>query len=430
MGRLVYGYWDCEYCGATGIRGDKRECPGCGRARGEHTKFYMRSGVKEYVPKQKENRNPDWVCDYCDTLNPSTTNVCQSCSSVRGSKSRTYFDVRNEEKAREAQMRAQASHIIDEHINREYDGETMTRLIRENRDSSGPAPIGFDDDEPESSEAEYVDNGNPFKDEPEERERLAKSQVEIPTFGDKVAEVAGSVGKSLAKAGKVVGSFFARFWMPMLITVLIAAVIGGIVWLCLPKEHELTVREMTWERNINIEKYAWVDDSGWSLPSGARLKYTNEEIYTYTQVFSHYETKTRQVVVGYETKVVGYRDLGNGQFEEITEQVPIYGTEEYQEAVYVSVPVYETKYYYEIQRWIHGRNVKTSGSGLEPYWGEVVLGEKERQGTSSETYTIVGVDEDGEEMRVTMSYDDYMKLEIGAVVKVKVTLGHAEIVLD
>jgi hypothetical protein len=136
------------------------------------------------------------------------------------------------------------------------------------------------------------------------------------------------------------------------------------------------------------------------------------------------------VVVGYDTKVVGYRDLGNGQFEEITEQVPVYGTEEYQEAVYISVPVYETKYYYEIQRWIHGRYVKSSGTGLEPYWGEVILGEKERQGSSSETYTIVGVDEDGEQMTVTMSYDDYMKLEIGAVVKVKVTFGYAEIVFD
>lgn len=427
MGRLVYGYWDCEYCGATGIRGDKRECPGCGRARGEHTKFYMRSGVKEYVPTHKENRNPDWVCDFCDTLNSANTNVCESCGSVRGSKPRTYFDVRAEENKREAELRAHVSRTIDTHIDREYDVRTATSGIRE---SSYSAPIGFEEAEPEPKIPEYVDNGNPFKDEPEERERLAKSQVEIPTFGDKVAEAAGSVGKSLAKAGKAVGGFFARFWTPMLITVLVAAVIGGIVWLCIPKEHDLTIREMTWERNINIEKYAWVDDSGWSLPSGARLKYTNEEIYTYTQVFSHYETKTREVVVGYETKVVGYRDLGNGQFEEITQQVPVYGTEEYQEAVYDSVPVYETKYYYEIQRWIHGRNVKTSGSGLEPYWGEVVLGEKERQGTSSETYTIVGVDEDGEAMKVTVSYDDYMKLEVGATVKVKVSFGYAEIVLD
>ena len=429
MGKLVYGYLDCEYCGTTGIRGDNRECPGCGRVRGEHTKFYMQKGKKEYVAAHKENRTPDWVCDFCDTLNSSKTNVCASCGSTRGSKPRTYFDVRAEEDKREAELRAQVSRTIDDNIDRQYDVEVVSR-VRESRGNTHYAPASFEEDEPEPKAPEYVDNGNPFKDEPEERERLAKSQVEIPTFGDKVSEVAGNVGETLGNAGKAVGRFFAKCWMPMLIGLLITACIAGLVYLFIPKEHELTIKEMTWERSIAIEKYAWVDDSGWSLPSGARLKYTNEEVYTYTQVFSHYETKTRQVVVGYDTKVVGYRDLGNGQFEEITEQVPVYGTEEYQEAVYISVPVYETKYYYEIQRWIHGRYVKSSGTGLEPYWGEVILGEKERQGSSSETYTIVGVDEDGEQMTVTMSYNDYMKLEIGAVVKVKVTFGYAEIVFD
>ncbi len=403
MGRLLYGYWDCQYCGKTAIRGDIRECPGCGKPRDEHTKFYMHK--KEYVQKevaQKVNRNPDWICPFCDQLNSDNDTICVSCGGSRDGKTRNYFDARNEERQKEKER---------------IQKETVTQITQTSnsyyvsRETVTPEP---------KAKKKAKDNGNPYRESVEElKKRQEVWEKENPSVSDR-----------LENLGKKMGNFFSKYGMIMLIILISAALIAGLVYLCIPKEHTITVEEMSWQRTIAIEKYDWVDESGWSLPYGAKLERTAQEISSYIQVIDHYETKTRQVIIGYEDKVTGYKDLGNGYFEEIITQVPVYGEEEYEEPVYRSQPVYQTKYYYEIQKWIHGRSVTTKGTDLTPYWGEVVLGKNERQGTSSETYTIVGVKEDGEKMTVTMNYEDYMRLEIGAVVKVKVTLGHAQIVLD
>lgn len=45
MGKLVMGYWDCPYCSTKHIEGTKRECPSCGKPRGQEVKFYM-DGVR------------------------------------------------------------------------------------------------------------------------------------------------------------------------------------------------------------------------------------------------------------------------------------------------------------------------------------------------------------------------------------------------
>ena len=104
MGRLLYGYWDCQYCGRTAIRGDKRECPGCGKPRDEHTKFYMHK--KEFVHEavaKKVNRNPDWICHFCDQLNSDNDTTCVSCGASRDGKTRNYFDARAAEPQKEKQ---------------------------------------------------------------------------------------------------------------------------------------------------------------------------------------------------------------------------------------------------------------------------------------------------------------------------------------
>lgn len=93
IGKLVYGYWDCKRCGSTGIRGDNRECPNCGCPRGSGTKFYMHDNV-EYVPADKaNNKQPDWLCPYCDALNTATATECKGCGASRSESTKIYHDL-------------------------------------------------------------------------------------------------------------------------------------------------------------------------------------------------------------------------------------------------------------------------------------------------------------------------------------------------
>jgi hypothetical protein len=87
------------------------------------------------------------------------------------------------------------------------------------------------------------------------------------------------------------------------------------------------------------------------------------------------------------------KDLGNGYFEEITSQRPIYETyyvtETYQEPIYRREPVYQTRYYYEIDKWIVIRHVTTNGTDKKPYWGNTALKADQREGDRSETFKIL-----------------------------------------
>ena len=169
------------------------------------------------------------------------------------------------------------------------------------------------------------------------------------------------------------------------------------------------------------------------------MLYSQEEIYEYKQVLDHYETKTRQVseqvLDGYDTVVTGHRDLGNGYFEEITSEVPRYRTEyrteTYEEPVYISVPIYETKYYYEIDKWMHDRNIKTNGHDKNPYWGEFTLADKEKEGPRTTKYEMTGTVMDKKEKEYTfqISEQEWKTYNIGDEITVTINnLGMVEIV--
>ena len=372
MGRILEGFWDCKYCDTKRIGGSKRECPNCGKARGDDTKFYLDTTEGRYVPEDQAariNRNPDWVCDFCNQLNSDNNDVCISCGAPRETTSLNYFE----------------------------------NHAKRNEDSHESKKIDSDDDEADAS-GRYHSSSYVF-DEP---------------------------GKSTWQKGlDSVKNFFSSHWRAMLIALLVVVSIVGIVCLLIPKELEVTIQEFSWSRTIEIQKYQTVQESDWSLPSDARLLYSQPELSHYQDVFDHYETKTRQVakqrISHYETYVSGYRDLRNRYFEEITSERPVYETyyetETYQEAVYRSEPVYRTKYYYEIDKWLYERSVKTSASDKSPYWGDPGLSSDERASSKTETYTITGIDSDDKERSIHLSFEDWSSLEIGQTVKVKVSIG-------
>lgn len=290
MSKLVEGFWDCKYCGTNRIRGSIHECSNCGRARDEDTVFYLDTKHISHVPEKeaiKINRNPDWLCQYCGRLNSDNDKICVSCAAPRTEENLDYFENRSKKEKEYEQKELEESKFFSDELKYSFD-------------------------EPKYSSYNSTENTNHFG-------------------GNYMNEKSFSLMEFISDHIKYI-----------LITLFIILGVAGLVFLLIPKEEEITIQGMSWERCIDIEKYQTVDENDWYLPVNARLKYTREEFSHYEDVLDHYETKTREVpkerIVGYEDYVVGYRDLGNGYFEEITNSRPItetyYEKETYQEAVY------------------------------------------------------------------------------------------------
>lgn len=202
------------------------------------------------------------------------------------------------------------------------------------------------------------------------------------------------------------------------IFVVLACLIGGMM-LFGSDALEANVESMSWERSVVVEELQTVVEEGWELPEGARLISQSEEIREFNPVIVGYETKERQVServqVGERTYVCGERDLGNGFFEDIECTEPVYETQQrtetYEEPVYQQVPVYATKYEYEIDRWVATRTEREAGDDNQPYWPELALQPNEREGEREEAYSIVFRDGDGERYELPFPYEEWITFE-------------------
>lgn len=379
MGKLVEGFWDCNYCGTTQIRGSIRECSNCGKARDENTVFYLNKKNIQYVPKAKAdkiNRNPDWLCKYCGQLSSDNNSSCISCGALRTSENLNYFE-NNALKELEEEKKIREKLDIEEDFKENFSYDS----ICEKNDAN-------------TQKNNINEKSSSFK------------------------------------------NFLSANILAILITIFTLLGFAGFIFLLIPKTQQVTIQELSWQRSIDIQRYQTVQENDWILPSDARLLYYQEEFSHYEDVLDHYDTETRQVayerIVGYEEYVTGYNDLGNGYFEEVTASRPIYETyyetETYQVPVYTQEAVYRTKYYYEIDKWLYERSVTTTGTDKNPYWGEVSLASDERISSESESYSILGINQKGDEVSIYISYEDWILLEIGQTVNLKVSLGHGEIV--
>ncbi|MCR5120731.1 MAG: zinc ribbon domain-containing protein [Lachnospiraceae bacterium] len=210
----------------------------------------------------------------------------------------------------------------------------------------------------------------------------------------------------------------------------IIAVILFLIWLFTPVTRKTVVSGFEWMRSIAVDEYQLCHEDDWSLPSGASLTTTKQEIHHYDHVIDHYETKTRQVseqvLDGYDTE---YRDLGNGQAETVS--VPRYRTEyrteTYEDPVYVDVPVYQTKYYYDIDRWITVSSIDTSGKDHDPKWGDSDLPESvaspvygdRKLGSRSEEYYVIFKDKKGNEQKKEYSFSEWSDMKLNDAITYK-----------
>ena len=358
MGRLIEGFWDCSYCGRKHISGLTQNCPSCGRVRDETTKFYM-DGATRYLSQEQQEKvssGPDWLCGYCGSYNSSDITICKSCGHSRDDEDNDYFK--------------------QQKLNARKVSERAERI-----------------------RAEPVKKAERIRDEPVKRESIKQRPI-----------------RQRVKKPNIFPLF------------LIAALLALFIYLIIPKSTNLVVDNLTWEYIVQIEEEKTFNESDWDLPINGRLQYTSTEIHHYNQVLDHMETKTRQVsyevLDGYDEVITGYTDNGNGTFTENTTQVPRYRTEykteTYEEPVYREEPVYATKYYYEIDRWVKTRKVTTTGDDKEPYYGEVILDTKEREGGRIEKYLLICHNSKGKNVSYTITKEEWQKLNIGDSIKAKV----------
>ena len=398
MGRLIEGFWDCPYCDKKHIRGLTTVCPNCDTPRGDMVKFYMDdpNNVIEEEQAKKISKNPDWLCDFCLTLNNDDFSECQNCGAPKDKSKMNYFENRQK---------------VD--------------MQKAKRNQQNLAPQQEFPSDRKSISQDQQPYRNTTTSSPSVNDSYQQSKTQRNTYNPKPK------APQKKKAPKILAISAIALVAVLLLT--------GLISLFIPKEQSGTVDSFAWEYSIAVEEYKTFQESDWSLPPGARLSYSQQEIKGYERVLDHYETKTRtyteQVLDHYETVVTGYKDNGNGTFSEITSQQPVYRTETktetYQEPVYRDEPIYATKYYYEIDRWAYKKSIKTSADGKEPYWGTYSFSTNEREGSRTETYKITIITEEDERKEYTVDKDVWNKLQKGDTVKLKVYItGHADLITD
>ena len=313
-----------------------------------------------------------WDCPFCGTQgNRGDVVNCPSCGRARG-EVKFYMKDHAEGTTREQNERGDIEYLSDE----------QAKYVSKNPDwycsfcnslNSDNAPTCLNcGASRESSESNYFE----MLKKKEERDKM-----KAPPQPTAQATSQATAPKSSKK------------WL-VIAAIVVMAIVGVFIFLNGNKTTgDLKVTALSWQRDIQIEENVQYSESGWNLPQGAEVTSQKREIHHYDQVLDHYENRevqrSRRVLDHYETYYT-YNDLGNGAFEEVPHERPVYTTETYTETVkdpvYRQEPRYATKYYYTIWRWTPTRVCSLGGDGHSAAWPEVTLKENEREGERSEVY--------------------------------------------
>ena len=421
MGRIVRKVvelsWVCECCG-TKMLGRYRDCSNCGSPRDKGTTFDKSNPLKTNL-SISEVSEPDWCCEFCDSLNNAKEDFCVSCGAPKSNT--TYFDLRKNEIKEVVSSKDKMSSVTKdvEEFNPYntifkdffYKEKEETNFV--NEDTNIYEKVSQIDDisyrEIKEEKIEYSIKEIPLK----------KNSKVKNAFGNFISCIFEFIGNNLIQILKFIGCSLA-----------FVGLIVGLFFLFRPKTLEVTVEDFIWNRNIEIEKLTTVKESDWEVPSGARVYDVKKEYYGQDYNIYYVEeevTYTEKVKVGTDLVLVGTKDLGNGYAEEIYEEVDIY--EEVTKTEMKEVPkkeyfdVYKDKYYYEIDKYIFSRNVRTSGSDKSPYWGEYSLDKKEKLGSTTESYQIKVKTKDNQYQLYSLNFEEWKLLNKGDELIITVSAG-------
>ncbi len=233
-----------------------------------------------------------------------------------------------------------------------------------------------------------------------------------------------------------------RILIPLLL--IIAVLLGLRAFI--PRSRDAVLTDKSWERTIELEQYATVEEEDWSVPSGGTLLDSRSAVHHYDRILDHYEEETyqvsEQVLDGYDT-YTDYVDNGDGTFSEVSYEEPRYRTEYRTETrsvpIYVQEPVYQTLYRYTIDKWIPLRTETARGSydgskgssPVEPYWPELRLGENERENGRRETYVLTFTDSKGKKTySARVSRDIWDMYSPGDSAKITADMGRNVMEID
>lgn len=198
----------------------------------------------------------------------------------------------------------------------------------------------------------------------------------------------------------------------------------------LPTSIGVEVIAFQWERKVQMEHYQAVADEAWDLPNGAFNVRQERAVHHYDQVFSHNETyyENVRVRVGEERYVCGKIDMGNGYFKDKYCTRPIYDTrrEKRSRPVYNQVPVYRTKYYFDIMRWVERRDqlLRSAGKDQQAIWPTKQYSDPDnwREGKRGGQYSVTVRTPKGEKHQEKLNEGYWKSLSMGQKLPAKQSL--------
>lgn len=193
------------------------------------------------------------------------------------------------------------------------------------------------------------------------------------------------------------------------------------------KTGKVRVDSFEWERITALEHYEVVQKEDWSAPAKAFDVKNFQAIHHYNQVLVGYVTRTRtvQVPAGTRRYVCGRTSTGNGYFRDkyCTETIYKDKQETYKEPQYQSVPVYQTKYKYNIYEWVKKESIKASGKNQQAQWANSPYLQQVnewREGTKEAHYWVFVKDKQSLIHKEEIPFDRWQSLKQNAEIPARV----------
>ncbi|HEX2077171.1 MAG TPA: Ran-binding zinc finger domain-containing protein [Longimicrobium sp.] len=387
------GRWDCPSCGSKAIYGRHTDCPGCGMPRPAGIRFYLTDDAPVITDPERlkeAKAGADWVCEHCGASNRATVTDCAGCGAPRGSSpTQRVVDYKNADVPR---------------------GEATPAPRPQPAAAPAPAP--------------------PPKPQPLAARPAQKAAA--PKKKKAAKKPSGPPRKPLTPRETLRACGCVSLMAIVLVFLVVSAVRAVLNRLPVGGEDLRTavVEAKHWERSAIVEQRRLVDGEGWQLPDSAqvvrrerRFHHNDSEVIGYRTVSRQVPrtervqdgtvTRTREVdervQVGTREYVCGQRDLGNGYFEDIECEEPVYETrtrtETYEEPRYREVthyetvtervpitrpvPIYQTYYTWRVPQWNPVDTVRLQGDATHPAWpADTLLRRGQRWGPRQDRYTL------------------------------------------